>query len=285
MPTKIRPHSSYCSLKHPPSSPIAQLFLFNNQEKLNNAPSAPIATRTDIPLPDEPLATVRRRAKQCHPADAPLATVRMRAPRRRFLNTRGDYSFAHKNMPARFLLPIKIFPVPSYCPRKSGPFLPFAHESSFNYQEKLNKCALSRPLPPARPPHYRTSHSQLSAFERSDASLQRTSPSPLVTARPPSPNERSANVRPCGRAPRQPSASERRNATPPRLHHPDTPQSRNHPTKQSATPTFGPSKCDLLSPIAYSFHFNYQEKLNNLPELFLCMPSFIGRLFSFSGLW
>ena len=82
--------------------PIAHEFSFKYCEMVNKSLSLP-ARRS--PAQTFPLllhralrtshqATVRRRAKQCHPADEPKSIVRMRAPRRRFLNTRGDYSFA-----------------------------------------------------------------------------------------------------------------------------------------------------------------------------------------------
>ncbi len=119
-------------------------------------------------------ATVRHRAQRClTTADeppAPLATARLPSPNERSANrppaseaTLPDYSalrytliiyypppqlIAHKNTPSLFLLLIKTSLVFSYCPRKSGPLLTFAHEFSFNYQEKLNN-APSAPIAPS----------------------------------------------------------------------------------------------------------------------------------------
>ena len=71
----------------------------------------PIAPSPATPLPGEPLATVRRRAKQCHPA-APTTTA-----------------------PRQIPLP-KILPLSPIAHEKAALFLLWLMKFSFNYQEK-----------------------------------------------------------------------------------------------------------------------------------------------------
>lgn len=101
----------------------------------------PIGTRTDIPLPDEP-------SSNRPPASAAMLPDYAALRYSLIIYYPPPQLIAHKNTPSLFLLLIKTSLVFSYCPRKSGPLLTFAHEFSFNYQEKLNN-APSAPIAPS----------------------------------------------------------------------------------------------------------------------------------------
>ena len=87
------------------------------------------------------------------------------------------------------LLPIKIFPA-----------LPIAQLFLFNNQEKLNNAPCHAHCP--QPGHPTTGRATVNCPPSSAAMPHYSgrAPSPLATARLPSPNESSANLRPCGRA-------------------------------------------------------------------------------------